>query len=58
MNRLLPILATIVSITSGSWASVVTFTGGTITFNASTAGTVGGLVAGSGHWRVDRPAAA
>lgn len=40
MNKLIPILATVVSITSGSWASVVTFTGGTITFNASTGGTV------------------
>lgn len=34
MNKLLPILATFVSIASGSWASVVTFTGGTITFNS------------------------
>lgn len=44
MNKFLTVLATVISITSGASASVVTFTGGTVTFNSGgTAVTAGDL---------------
>lgn len=44
MNKFLTILATVISITSGASASVVTFTGGTVTFNNGTTAVTAGNI--------------